>query len=370
MIKKEVAEIKKLFAKDTECITRICGCYVDAEKETVSTFQEAFLSLPEEDAFKYEELFRKTLSGSIQKHLVNLSFGMEQETDGTPWSLLMQLLKSRLTDEELLNTFYNAVKESYEIEGNYLILLTHNVYDIPGKSSDGSTMEDASDNVYSFLLCSICPVNLAKPGLSYHAEDRMFSDRSRDWMVDAPQSGFLFPAFTDRSMDVHHALFYQKNPDRIQNLFAEQVVGMSLPASASFQKELFQELAEGVLNEEASYDAIAGIRETLDEQISEADDSVMDKQTLRSLFLEHGIDGDVFDTVYDDVIPENIPLAASNVMDVKKLEIKSPGITVQVKPEMEHLLSTQKVDGRVSLVIALEGDVTVNGISVNKANIS
>lgn len=370
MIKKEVAEIKKLFAKDTECITRICGCYVDAEKETVSTFQEAFPSLPEDDAFKYEDLFRKTLSGSIQKHLVNLSFDMEQEADGTPWSLLMQLLNSRLTDEDLLNTFYDTVKESYEIEGNYLILLTHNVYDIPGKSSDGSMMEDASDDVYSFLLCSICPVNLAKPGLSYHAEDQMFSDRSRDWVVDAPQSGFLFPAFTDRSMDIHNALFYQKNPDRLQDAFTNAVFGTVLSYPASAQRELFQELVSGVLEEGVSYDVVTGIRETLEEQLLEEETHVMDKQGLRSLFMEHGVETDIFDAVYEDVIPEDASLASANVMDVKKIEVKSPGITVQVKPEVEHLLSTQKVDGRVCLVIALEGDVTVNGISVNKANIS
>ena len=32
MNKREISEIKKQFKKDNNAITRICGCYVDAEK--------------------------------------------------------------------------------------------------------------------------------------------------------------------------------------------------------------------------------------------------------------------------------------------------------------------------------------------------
>lgn len=72
MNKKEVLEIRKLLNKDRCCVERICGCYVDGHKEKKLKMKEAFLSLPEEEMFKYIDLFKRTLSGSIGKNLLNL----------------------------------------------------------------------------------------------------------------------------------------------------------------------------------------------------------------------------------------------------------------------------------------------------------
>lgn len=69
MNKKEILEIKKQFSNENCAITRICGCYVDAEKQIRTQLKDAFLSLPEEEAFKYFDIFRKTLSGTPGKTL-------------------------------------------------------------------------------------------------------------------------------------------------------------------------------------------------------------------------------------------------------------------------------------------------------------
>ena len=53
MNKKEVLELRKQFKPEDCSITRICGCYVDGEKEIKSQTKDAFLSLPEEEIFKY-----------------------------------------------------------------------------------------------------------------------------------------------------------------------------------------------------------------------------------------------------------------------------------------------------------------------------
>ena len=65
MNKKEVAEIRRQYVPERCTISRICGCYVDAEKNIKTTMKEAFLSLPEDDAFKYFTIFKKTLSGTV-----------------------------------------------------------------------------------------------------------------------------------------------------------------------------------------------------------------------------------------------------------------------------------------------------------------
>lgn len=191
MIKKEISEIKRQFTPSNCSITRICGCYVDGEKNKKTEFKEAFLSLPEDDMFKYFEILRKNLSGTLGKNLLNLEFPLDSEMEGCPQEFLLKLRNSRLQDDEILDAFYDRIIETYDYVGNYLILLIHDAYDIPGKTSDGIEMEDASDEVYSYIMCSICPVDLSKPGLSYDELENSFKNRVRDWVVGMPEMGFL-----------------------------------------------------------------------------------------------------------------------------------------------------------------------------------
>ena len=153
MIKQEINEIKRLYTPSNCSITRICGCYVDGEKNKKTTFKEAFLSLPEEEIFKYFELLRKTLSGTPVKNLLNLEFPLASEEEGGTQEFLLRLRDSKLKDDTILDEFYDKVIGSYEYVGNYLILIIHDAYDVPGKTTDGLTMEDASDTVYEYILC-------------------------------------------------------------------------------------------------------------------------------------------------------------------------------------------------------------------------
>ena len=121
MIKKEIAEIKRQFTPANCSISRICGCYVDGEKNKKADFKEAFLSLPEEDMFKYFELLRKNLSGTLGKNLINLEFPLAAEGEGGPHEFLLKLRNSRLQDDTLLDAFYDRIIENYDYVGNYLI---------------------------------------------------------------------------------------------------------------------------------------------------------------------------------------------------------------------------------------------------------
>lgn len=369
MTKKEISELKKLYKKDGGCITRICGCYVGNEKDKITTFKEAFYSLQEEDTHKYYEIFRKTLSGTLGKNLLNLEFPMEQEFEGGTQEFLLKLRNSELKDDELLEEFYNRVIQYYYYVGNYLILLIHTAYDVPGKTSDGIEMEDASDEVYSYLLCSICPVNLSKPGLSYHPESNLFQNCNRDWLVDMPEIGFVFPAFNDRSTDIHSTLYYTKNADELHEEFVDAILGAVPPIPVSSQKELFQTLVEETLGEKRAYETVMSIQENIQEKIEENKDNpeplTLMKKDVERIFEESGVDEEQlqqFEAVYERVMPEETPLVAANVVNTRKFEVKTPNITVQVKPEYTHLLETMVIDGRNCLVIAIEDKVAVNGI--------
>ena len=233
MNKKEISEIKKQFSPDNCCITRICGCYVDGEKNKKTELKEAFLSLSEEEMFKYFDIFKKTLSGTIGKNLLNMDFPLAQEQEGGTQYFLRKLKESKLKDDSLVESFYDKIIENYEYGENYYIILIHAVYDIPGKSSDGQEMFDASDEIYEHILCSICPVKLSKAGLCYNAQTNNIEDRVRDWIVEMPDLGFLFPVFNDRSTDLHSILYYTK----MQKSFALSLLMRFLAAPLPFPQE-------------------------------------------------------------------------------------------------------------------------------------
>lgn len=375
MIKQEINEIKRLYTPSNCSITRICGCYVDGEKNKKTEFREAFLSLPEEEIFKYFELLRKTLSGTPGKNLLDLEFPLSSEQEGGTQEFLLRLRGSKLKDDALLDEFYDKIVGSYEYVGNYLILLIHDAYDVPGKTTDNLTMEDASDNVFEYLLCCICPVNLSKPGLSYDAAANEFHNRIRDWVVEMPEVGFLFPAFNDRSSDLHSTLYYTKNPEEPHSELVDQILGASLPLTAGSQKETFQALIEETLGQEAEYEVVKNIHENLTEMIEEhkeiPEPLMLDKHQVRDLFEKSGVVEEKltdFEQLYDAAAGENTSLMVNNVANTRTFEVKTPDVVIRVNPERADLVNTLLIEGKRCLVIEINDHVEVNGVTVRTGN--
>lgn len=371
MYKHEISEIKKLFTQKNCSITRICGCYVDGEKNKKTELKQAFLALPEEEMFKYFEILRKTLSGTPGKNLLTLEFPLSSESEGGTQEFLLRLRDSKLKDEALLEEFYDKIIEAYEFVGNYLILVIHDVYDVPGKTTDGMDMEDASDEVYEYILACICPVTLSKPGLSYNAEENTFQNRIRDWVVGLPETGFLFPAFNDRCADIHSTLYYSKESEDLKESFVDLLLGCPLPLSAGGQKETFQSLIEETLGETCDIEVVKNIHDKLNEMVEEHKEEpaplTLDKHEVKTLFANSGVSNEKleeFDRHYDETAGEDTSLLVNNVLNTRTFEVKTPDIVIKVKPERTDLIETQSINGRECLVIALDGNVEVNGITV------
>ena len=371
MTKKEVLEIRKQFTPANCAITRIAGCYVDYEKNKKMESKSAFLSLPEEEAFKYFDIFKKTLSGTMGKNMLNMEFPIDQEMPGGTQEFLMKLKASKLEDDMLLEEFYDKVIATYEYAENYYIILIHAMYDVPGRSSDNMEMFDASDEVYEYLVCSICPVSLSKAGLSYNAESNCIQDRIRDWVVDMPDKGFLFPAFNDRSTDIHGVLYYTKKSEDLQPELIEQLLGARMPMSANTQKETFQMLIEDTLGEDGDYETIRNIHDTLNDMIEEHKEEPeplqLDKTDVRKVFEKSGVSSEKmewFDQNYEETAGEKTSLLATNITETKKFQIETPDIVIKVNPERADLIETRVIDGRQCLVIAVDDHIEVNGVNV------
>lgn len=371
MNKKEVLEIRKQFSPDNSTITRICGCYVDHEKNKRFVSKKAFHSLSEEESFKYYDIFRQTLSGTVGKNLIHMEFPLDQEMEGGTQEFLLKLRNSKLEDDALLDAFYNKIIETYFYAENYYIILIHANYDIPSKATDGMEMFDSSDTVYEYILCSICPVNLSKAGLAYSNVENDICERNRDWVVDAPQKGFLFPAFTDRETDIHGVMYYSKKPEDLQADLITELLGAFPPMTAGTQKEAFQSIISNTLGEDCDYEVVKNIHETLNEMIEEKKDDpeplIITQNEMKHIFQESGVPTEKMDTFEQDfsaAAGAQSKIMATNVASTKNFNIETPDIIIKVNPERADLVETRIIDNRQCLVIAVDDHIEVNGINV------
>lgn len=378
MNKKEINEIKKQFAPEKCTITRICGCYVDGEKNKRAELAQTFLTLTEEENFKYFTIFKNTMSGTLGKNLLNMEFPNEQEQEGGTQEFLLRLKNSKLEDNALLEQFYDKVIETYNYPENYYIILIYAAYDVPGQTEDGVENEDASDYVYDYVLCSICPVKLTEAGLCYNERSNSIESRIRDWVVTAPIHGFLFPAFNDRNTDIHSLLYYTKNSEQMQEDFIDQTLGCGAPLSYKAQKETFQDIIENSLGEQCDFEMVKTIHENLNEYVETYQDApeppVLDKMEMKKLLADSGVKAEAletFETAFDTIVcdEEKPKFAAANVASTRSFDIKMPDVVIKVKPERTDLVETRVIDGRQYIMIEVNDSVEVNGINIRNVNV-
>ena len=355
MNKKEVLEIKKQLNPVRCCLTHIAGCYVNSEREIVSTFRKRFLSLEDEEMLKFFQLFQKTLSGTIGKSLLTLDYSAPcPEQEG-----MRSLLQSRLEPGEGLDNFYRKVADSYQGEGNYYIVLVHGAYDIPGRTADGQEMEDASEEVYGHLIGMICPVNLDKPSLVYNAKTQDVENKERDWVLGNPDCGFLYPAFTDRRRDVNALLYYTRRPDILEEALIREVFGTGLPDTAGKQKEAFLTAADA---SGLTFENAVALKEELALREESEESLTLDRPERDGLCRQFGLrTEDLEDAMAHSQVSA---LFAPNLFDKNKTVISTDHITIRVPSDLTGLVEIRKVDGVDCLVVRPDGRVRLDGIPV------
>ena len=425
MNKKEVLELKRRFKKEAATFTRVCGCYVDGNHNKVCKFGNTFLNLEEDEFYKYLEIANKALSGTIGNNLLELQFPIEEEEVGGRQHILMALRASKLEDENLLDTFYDLVIDTYDHAGNYLIVLFHDAYDVMSRTSDNNNL-DESEEVYEYLICAICPVDLSKPGLGFLEEEHRIGPRVRDWVVGAVDTAFLFPAFNDRSTDIHSTLFYTKNTKEPHSEFMANGLGCGIERTATEQKMAFHSIVRNVLGAEDEHtdDVLLDLQQNLSDMIDEyaethdddEDVFLLDKEVVTKLLADSEISEEKaakIEKSVDEAFGEKPP-AAENVIDSKALvqnelrvekmaledqvgtltvqlnekdealaertsqliekqeeidnyiaETKTYDVVLRVKPEKASQIKSQVINGQKCLVIPMDEDehATINGVN-------
>ena len=373
MNEKEIAELRRRFRADKSSISRVRGCYVNEKREIISQFDQSLGILGQTESEQLLATLRKTLSGTLGKNLLDIPFDTRQVVEGDQHKLLMTLRNSALRDEEAVSAFYQRVIQSLDLEGNYLILLAQDDYDVPYRSKDGERQDDASSEVFRYILCSICPVKQTKEALSYYVYENGFHSISADWVVSAPEMGFLFPSFDERSTNLYDALYYCKDTSQTHPDFVEAVFHAPAPMPAAQQMETFQTLLEDTLSDDCRYQVVQSVHGKLREMIEEhkankvEDPLVVDKGTVRRVLESSGVAEEhveAFEERYDDAFGADTDLSPRNLVDTKQLEITTPDVTIKVSPDRGDLVETRLIDGARYILIRAEEGVAVNGVPI------
>ena len=374
MNEKEVGEIRRRVRKDRINMTAIYGCYVNAQKEIISSFKQSVGIMPENEAEKYFGVMKRALSGTIGKNLIDISFKTAQVADSPEHKMLMQLRETSLQDDELRMRFYKKIIEAVSFDDNYLILIGCDSYDVPFKSKDDQTQNEASGVVYKYLLCAVCPVKLAKENLRYVAEEKEFHDGGMAHVVSAPEVGFLFPAFDDRSANIYNALLYTHNTKVSQQSFSDAIFNVQIPKPAAEQKKSFEALLTASLAEECSMDVVQTVHDQLCQSIEMHKESkipepllISKEQVVTALKTSGVSDKQIskFNVKFDEAFGFEAQLHPKNIIDNKRFEVKTPDVSIKVNPERSDLIETRVIGGVKYIMICADEDIEVNGVSIH-----
>jgi len=371
---REIGEIRRHTRRDRSNMTALYGCYVNENKEIISEFRQSTGLMSENEGEKYFGLLKRTLSGSIGKNLIDISFKTSQVQDSPEHKLLMDLRSSALNDDDKRMQFYRMIIDNLSLGTNYLILIGCDSYDVPFKSKNDEAQSDSSTEVYTYLHCAICPVKQAQPKLHYIPEEKQFHDGGIINTVSAPELGFLFPAFDNRSTNIYNALYYTHSPKDSHEELATALFHVTIPQSAASQKKSFEALLSNCLKEECSMEVVQSVHDALCQRIEAHKESripdalTVTKNDVKEVLASCGVSEPhiaKFSIDYDSAFGFEAEIHPKNVIDNRHFEVKTPDVSIKVAPDRTDLIETRIIGGIKYILICAEGDVEVNGVSIH-----
>ena len=370
---KEIAELRRRFRADKTSISRIRGAYVNEKREIISEMDQSVAMMTETEADEILSLLKKTLSGKVDTNLIDIHFTTQQVMESPEHKLLCNLRETALQDEDVIHSFYKKIIDSLEIEGNYMILLAYDCYDVFTYRKDGNK-DDESSEMFRYILCCVCPIKMAKPSLSYYVKENCFRNVVADSVISPPALGFMFPAFDNRSTNLYGALYYTRATDNSHKEFTDAVFNAGeLPMPATEQKETFRSVLADATGEACSLPMIRSVHAQLnmameEHKISkEPEPLTVDKYVIRDMLGFCGVPEEnieQFEEKFDKGFGQNAALSPRNIVDTNKFEVRTPDVVIKVNPARTDLVDTRVIDGVRYVLVRADGGVEVNGIDV------
>lgn len=187
--REDMLELTRRMTLKRNCFGRIAGAYLDEEGFVEGTFNKHFQKLSSKDQQLNLNIAKSILFSDTNVQLREYSFTEAAQKPGSVWQMLMALKECGLKNDAMLDILYEQFGKRYKTDGEYAIYFFHGSYDVPLKANDKESLWE-SEEVYQFIICAVCPV-------------------SGDYEPGEPKCGFLFPAFKDRSSEIHRINVFQ-----------------------------------------------------------------------------------------------------------------------------------------------------------------
>ena len=374
MNEKEIGEIRRRVRRERSNMAAIYCCFVNDQKEIVTEYRQSTAMMSENEADRYFGLMKRTLSGTLGKNLIDITFRTAQVAGSPEHQFLMDLRQSALKDDNLRMQLYQKIIESVHMDESYLILIGCDNYDVPFKSKDDVTQADNSGEVFTYLLCAVCPVKLTKPNLHYVADNKVFHDGGISQVAQPPALGFMFPAFDNRATNIYNALFYTRDSALGHENLVDALFRVEAPKPAAEQKKSFEALLAASLSDECSMEVVQNVHDQLRQCIEMhkeakvAEPLMVSKEQVKAALAESGVSESriaKFSVDYDATFGFEAELHPKNIIDNKKFEIHTPDVSIKVSPERSDLIETRVIGGVKYILICADEDVEVNGVSIH-----
>ncbi len=372
MNEREISQIRRRMRPQKNNIGRICGCYVNDKHAIISEFNQNLGLISSNEAEEILSVLRKTLSGSIGRNLIEVSFSNQQVLESEEHELLSTLRSSSLSDSDAVKKFFEKAVASIEIEGSYLLLLANDKYDIFTYNEFGEKNE--SPDVFSYIICAICPIKSSKPTLGYNVTENKFKNIIRDSLVSSPEIGFMFPTLSDNKANIYEALFYTRDVSESHETFTDAIFKSELPKPATEQTESIATILNSTIADECNLELVQVLQSQLIEITEDHKNNkveeplVITSKDIGSLLRCGGIGEETIDEFsknFEEDFGSTAKIAPSNILNIKKFEVRTPEVTVKVAPEFSDFVETRVIDGTKYILIRADGDVEVNGIKIN-----
>jgi len=372
MNKKEINEIKKNLDKDSGFFTinHVVTACVDAEKKIKCMTNQMNNLIAEDESELIVAYLKKILSGSIGKNLLEYHFPNDAYLEGGAQLFMNEVLRSKLTDEELVQKYIDRIIEKMEYLSTYTIFTAHCTYAVKNKNKNlDDDIGGDSDTNYNFIITAICPVNLRIDGLIYDEQANSIAKKeTADRIVDPPTDGFLFPLFSDRQSDINGVLYYTKNAKKPNSSIVEELLGCEYSMSGVSEKATFHAIMNNVCGDELDLKVIntvnSKIQDIIDRNAHETEIPTVNSKDISNILWESGISQQKLEhlpKVYETALGEK-ELTCANLVD-KKTVLTVPGVTVNISKDGMERVHTQTVGGKKCLVIELDEDkMSVNGL--------
>ena len=373
MNEKEIAEIKRRFNPKRSNITRIRGCCVSTEKAILSEFDQTLSFLTEDESEKILSILKKTLSGYLGRTLVDIEFSTKQVLEAPEHKTLMDIRSSGLADDDAVKSLFERIIETVEMDTNYVIILANDKYDVPSHGVDGEKT-DESNEVFNYFVCAICPIKTSKSQLGFYISGNPFRSVAADTVVCAPELGFMFPTFDDRTANIYKTMLYTKNTEADNSVFVDKLFGTLAPIPAELQKETFGSILEETADAECNLHLVKSLHNQIVEMIEEHKESgedeplMLDKKQISEVLGASGITEEqitAFEEKFESEFGEQKEISPRNLLDTKTFSVKTADVVIKVNPKRTDLIKTRVIDGEKYILISAEENVEVNGVNIS-----